>query len=67
VYVDLLTNIPFWLYFSYSLSLFLAWGTFAQYAAIRQSTTVSRGYALFWIIILNVFMVAITAYMRTAF
>ncbi|QHA91506.1 hypothetical protein [Bacillus sp. N1-1] len=67
VYVDLLTNIPFWLYFSYSLSLFLAWGTFVQYAAIRQSTTVSRGYALFWIIILNVFMVAITAYMRTAF
>ena len=67
VYVDLLTNIPFWLYFSYSLSLFLAWGTFVQYAAIRQSTTVSRGYAIFWIIILNVFMVAITAYMRTAF
>lgn len=67
VYVDLLTNNTFWLYFSYSLSIFLAWGTFVQYAAIKQSTTLSKGYILFWIVTLNLLIVAILAYIRTAF
>ncbi|WLR59456.1 hypothetical protein [Guptibacillus hwajinpoensis] len=67
VYVDLITNSPFWLYFSYSLSIFLAWGTFVQYAALKQSTTHAKRYVIFWIIGLNLVIVAIIAYMRTAF
>ena len=67
VYVDLITNVPFWLYFSYSLSLFLAWGTFVQYVAIRQSSSVSKGYVIFWTVALNLLIAAIIAYMRTAF
>ncbi|WP_283152385.1 hypothetical protein [Guptibacillus hwajinpoensis] len=67
VYVDLITNSPFWLYFSYSLSIFLAWGTFVQYAALKQSTTHAKRYVIFWTIGLNLVIVAIIAYMRTAF
>ncbi|WP_347550837.1 hypothetical protein ABFG93_04005 [Pseudalkalibacillus hwajinpoensis] len=66
VYVDLITNNVFWLYFSYSLSLFLAWGTLVQYAAIKQITTLSRGYTVFWSIVLNLIIVAVVAYIRTA-
>ena len=67
VYVDLITNSPFWLYFSYSLSIFLGWGTFVQYAALKQSTTHAKRYVMFWTIGLNLVIVAIIAYMRTAF
>ncbi len=67
VYVDLITNSPFWLYSSYSLSIFLAWGTFVQYVALKQSTTHAKRYVIFWTIGLNLVIVAIIAYMRTAF
>ncbi len=67
VYVDLVTNQSFWLYFSYSLSIFLAWGTFVQYAALKQSTTLTTRYILTWTILLDLLIVALIAYIRTAF
>lgn len=67
VYIDLFVDDSFWLYFSYSLSLFFVWLIIVQYAAIYQSTSRRRGYIVTWIIILDIVLAFAMAYIRTAF
>lgn len=67
VYVDLLIDDPFWLHFSYSISIFLVWVMVVQYAAIKQATSHYRSYIIMWIIVLDIILAATMAYVRTAF
>lgn len=67
VYIDIFVDDSFWLFFSYSLSLFLVWAIIVQYAAIKQATSHKRSFVITMIIILDITLAFVMAYFRTAF